>query len=261
MNTQEMKEIYKWGRIVLIVLAVFLGVYTLNGLKGLRNPNPVYNVITVNGEGEAVAIPDIASFTFSVSQDSPTVVAAQEGVTKKMDAIIAALKNLGIEERDIKTSDYSVYPKYEYATQPCSPNFCPPGRQVQDGYTANHSVSVKVRDTAKAGEALAAAGNAGATNMSSISFTIDDPDTLVNEARAEAISDAKEKAEMLADELGVKLVRVMGYSDNMGGGPMPYYRQEVALGMGGDAVAQKAPTLPTGENKFTINVSVTYEIR
>lgn len=244
----------------MIVLAIFLGILSLNGLKGLRNPNPVYNVITVNGEGEAVAVPDIASFTFSVSQDSATVAAAQEGVTQKMDAIIAALKNLGIAERDIKTSDYSVYPKYEYTTQPCSPTFCPPSRQMQDGYTATHSVSVKVRDTAKAGEALAAAGNAGATNLSSISFTVDDPDMIVNKARAEAIADAKEKAEMLADELGVKLVRIMGYSDNMGGGPMPYYRE---VGMGGDMeVAQaKAPTLPAGENKYTISVSVTYEIR
>lgn len=259
MQTQ-ITEIYKWGKIVLIVLAIFLGILSLNGLKGLRNPNPVYNVITVNGEGEAVAVPDIASFTFSVSQDSATVAAAQEGVTQKMDAIIAALKNLGIAERDIKTSDYSVYPKYEYTTQPCSPTFCPPSRQMQDGYTATHSVSVKVRDTAKAGEALAAAGNAGATNLSSISFTVDDPDMIVNKARAEAIADAKEKAEMLADELGVKLVRVMGYSDNMGGGPMPYYRE---VGMGGDMeVAQaKAPTLPAGENKYTISVSVTYEIR
>lgn len=262
MQTQEMSEIYKWGRIVLIVLAVFLGVYTLNGLKGLRNPNPVYNVITVNGEGEAIAIPDIASFTFSVSEDSATVAAAQEGVTEKMDAIIAALNNLGIAERDIQTSDYTVYPKYEYTTQPCSPTFCPPSRQIQDGYTVTHSVTVKVRDTAKAGEALASAGSAGATNMSSISFTVDDPDILVNEARVEAIADAKEKAEMLADELGVKLVRVMSYNDSMGGGPMPYYR-EVGMGMGGDiAVTQaKAPTLPTGENKYTINVSVTYEIR
>lgn len=260
MQTQEITEIYKWGRIVLIILAVFLGVYTLNGLKGLRDPNPVYNVITVSGEGEAVGVPDIASFTFSVSQDAATVALAQEGVTKKMDAIIAALKNLGIAERDIKTSDYSVYPKYNYEASPAIyPPY--PGRQVQDGYTANHSVSVKVRDTAKAGEALAAAGNAGATNMSSISFTIDDPDLLVNEARAEAIADAKAKAEMLADELGVRLVRVMGYSDNMGGGPIPYYRE--GIGMGGDvSVTQaKAPTLPTGENKFTINVSVTYEIR
>jgi uncharacterized protein len=260
MQNQEINNIYKWGRIVLIVLAVFLGVATLSSLKGLKNPNPVYNAITVSGEGEAVGVPDIASFTFSVSQDSSTVSAAQEGVTKKMDTIIADLKSLGIEERDIKTSDYSVYPKYTYVQSPCSPTSCPPSRQVQNGYTANHSVTVKVRKTEDAGEALAAAGNAGATNLSSVSFTVDDPDALLDEARAEAIADAKRKAEMLAEELDVRLVRVMGYSDNMGGGPMPYYR-EVSVSNAGMDMQAKAPTLPTGENKVNLTVSVTYEIR
>jgi uncharacterized protein len=259
MQTQ-ITEIYKWGRIVLIVLAVFLGVFTLNGLKGLRNPNPVYNVITVNGEGEAIGVPDVASFTYSVSEDAESVGEAQELVTTKMDKVIGALKNLGIEERDIKTIDYSVYPKYRYEALACTPGYCPPGRQIPDGYTATHSVMVKVRETTKAGEALSAAGTAGATNMSSLSFAVDDTDALLNEARAEAINDAKEKAKMLADELGVRLVRVMGYNDNLGGGPMPYYRE---VGMGGamDVTQAKAPTLPTGENKYTISVSVTYEIR
>lgn len=250
---------YKWGKIVLILLAVFLGVSALGGLKNLKNPNPVYNAITVSGEGEAFAVPDIASFSFSVSQDAKTVAEAQSGVTGKMDAIIEALKKSGVEEKDIKTSDYSVFPKYVYNQTPCTINYCPPSRQTQDGYTATHSVTVKVRDTEKAGEALALAGDKGATNLSGVSFTVDDQDAVIAEARAEAIADAKEKAQKLSKELGVKIVRVMGYSDNMGGGPMPYYARE---GMGGDmAVAQKAPTLPVGENKVTVNVSVTYEIR
>lgn len=262
MQTQEINELYKWGKIALILLAVFLGVSALAGLKDLKNPNPVYNAITVNGEGEAFAVPDIASFTFSVSTDAKTVAEAQAGVTEKMDAILAALKGLGIEEKDIKTSDYSVYPKYTYSSQPCSPNFCPPSKQTQDGYTASHSVSVKVRETEKAGPALSVAGEKGATNLSSISFTVDDQDKIVAEARAEAIKDAKEKAEMLAEELGVKLVRVMGYSDNQGGGPMPYYAERSTIGMGGsDMVQAKAPNLPSGENKVNVSVSVTYEIR
>lgn len=244
-----------------MVLAAFLAVMTLNGLKGLKNPNPIYNAITLNGEGEAVGVPDIASFTFNVSQDAKTVSEAQSGVTKKMDAILEALKGLGIAEKDIKTSDYSVYPKYTYSSMPCSPNYCPPSRQTQDGYTATHSVSVKVRDTEKAGQALALAGDKGASNLSSISFTMDDPDELVNEARAKAIADAKEKANMLAKELGVKIVRVIGYSDNTGGGPMPYYSERSAVGMVVDMQQAKAPTLPTGENKVTLTVSVTYEIR
>ncbi|MEK7135351.1 MAG: SIMPL domain-containing protein [Patescibacteria group bacterium] len=261
MQNQEINNLYKWGKVVLVLLAIFLGVTALSGLKGLRNPNPAYNVITVSGEGEAFAVPDIASFSFSVSMDAATVSAAQEGVTKKMDAILAQLKDMGIEERDIKTSDYSVYPKYVYGSAPCSMNYCPPSERKQDGYSANHSVSVKVRETEKAGEALAAAGSAGATNLSSIAFTVDDEDKIVAEARALAIKDAKEKAEMLADELGVKLVRVMGYSDNMGGSPVPYYREMSVSATPMMDAQVKTPTLPTGENKVQVTVSVTYEIR
>ena len=261
MQNQEINSIYKWGKIALILLVVFLGVSALSGLKDLRNPNPVYNAITVNGEGEAFAVPDIASFSFSVSEDAPNVSDAQAGVTEKMDAILEALKGAGIEEKDIKTSDYSVYPKYVYSSAPCSVNYCPPSQSRQDGYTANHSVTVKVRDTEKAGEVLGLAGEKGATNLSSISFTVDDMDAITDEARAEAIKNAKEKAEMLADELGVKIVRVMGYSDNTSGGyPMPY-GSAIRMEAAGDMVQAKAPTLPTGENKVSISVSVTYEIR
>ncbi|OHA92352.1 MAG: hypothetical protein A3J09_02695 [Candidatus Zambryskibacteria bacterium RIFCSPLOWO2_02_FULL_51_21] len=266
MNTQEMKNIYKWAWIVLIILAVFLGVKTLASLKDLRDTSPSYNTISVSGEGEVMAVPDLASFTFTVSADANTVDAAQEAVTKKVDAILAELKDLGIEEKDIKTTDYSVWPKYRYETRalyPCTQYSCPPspGNQVPDGYTANHSVMVKVRDTENAGEALSRAGSAGATNLSGISFTIDDPEKLKSDARALAIKNAREKAEILSDELGVRLVRVVSYSDSSDGGVVPYYRE--VLGMGGSdiKVVPPTPTLPTGENKIKINVNVTYEIR
>ncbi|MFZ2484805.1 MAG: SIMPL domain-containing protein [Minisyncoccia bacterium] len=261
MNTPETQKVLKWAGIALIVLAVFLGVQTLGALKGLRGINPAYNSISVTGEGEAVSVPDIASFSFTVSADAKSVSDAQGQVTSKMDAILAELKTLGIEEKDIKTTDYSVWPKYTYEAMVCSSTYCPPGRQVADGYTANHSILVKIRDTEKAGEALAVAGDNGATGLSGISFTVDDPDKIMDEARAEAIKDAKEKAKTLSKELGVRLVRVVSFYDNTGGGPMPYY----AEGMGGDMMvktqANPAPTLPTGENKVVVNVTVTYEIR
>ncbi len=259
MNTQEMQNIYKWVWIVLIILAVFLGVKTLASLKDLRNTSPSYNTISVSGEGEVFAVPDLASFTFTVSADAQTVDAAQETVTKKVDTILAELKDLGIEEKDIKTTDYSVWPKYRYEV---SPAIYPPmpGRQIPDGYTASHSVMVRVRDTDKAGEALSVAGSAGATNLSGISFTIDEPEKLQANARALAIKNAREKAELLSDKLDVRLVRVVSYSDSSDGG-IPYYRE--ALGMGGDVatVTAKAPDLPTGENKVKVVVNVTYEIR
>ncbi len=263
MDTPELKSIYKWVWIVLIILAVFLGVKVLTSLKDLRNSNPPYNTVTVSGQGEVFSIPDLATFSFAVSADADTVNVAQETVTKKMDTIVAALKNMGIEEKDIKTSDYSVWPKYTYSSQPCSPSYCPPSEQKQNGYTARHSVSVKVRKTDDAGKALSLVGDNGATDISSITFTVDDPDKLTEEARALAIEDARTKANVLSDDLGVRLVRVISFSDSSDGGVMPFYR-EAAYGMGGDtAVAQKAPTpsLPTGENKISVTVNITYEIR
>lgn len=264
MNTQEMKNIYKWAWIVLIILAVFLGVQTVRALKNLGDTNPSYNTINVSGEGEALAVPDIASFTFTVSADAKTVSAAQEDVTEKMNAVLAELKKQGIEERDIKTTDYNVYPQYSYTQPVCTQFSCPPGRQILQGYTASHNVSVKVRKTEDAGKVLGVVGEKGATNLSGISFTIDDPEKLTQEARAKAIENAREKAESLSDDLDVRLVRVVSYSDNFDGGMMPYYREGMALGMGGAkdmAVAQSAPQLPTGENKIRVIVNITYEIR
>lgn len=259
MQTPELKQIYKWAWIVLIVLAVFLGIKALGELRGLRDVSPAYNSITVQGEGEIFAVPDVGNFSFSVSADAETVAKAQESVTEKMDAILSALKDLGIEEKDIKTTDYSVWPKYVYREIYCITVPCPPGKQEQDGFTASHTVTVKIRETDDAGKALSVAGDKGATNLSNLSFTIDDPDKLKQDARALAIEDARKKAKSLSKELGVRLVRVVSFSDSQ---DFKYYGE---AGMGGDmmmsARVSNAPTLPVGENKIKSNVSVTYEIR
>ncbi|OHA89787.1 MAG: hypothetical protein A3C70_00840 [Candidatus Zambryskibacteria bacterium RIFCSPHIGHO2_02_FULL_43_14] len=260
MNTQEMQKILKWVWIVLIVLAVFLAVETLGALKYLRDINPAYNSISVSGTGEVISVPDVATFSFAVSADASEVSDAQKLVTEKTEVILTELKSLGIEEKDIKTTDYSVWPKYTYESMVCSSTFCPPSRQVPDGYTANHSISIKIRKTQDAGKALALVGAKGATNLSGISFTVDDPEKMLNEARSKAITDAKNKAKILSQELGVRLVRVVNFYDNTGGGPMPYY----AEGMGADSIktsTMPVPTIPMGENKVTVNVTVIYEIR
>ncbi|MDP2651288.1 MAG: SIMPL domain-containing protein [bacterium] len=259
-NTEEGRKILKVVWIVLLILAVYLGAQTLSVVKGMRNTNPVANTISVTGEGEIVSLPDIATFTFTVSEEAQTVDAAQEQVTTKMDKTLAALKSLGIEEKDVKTTDYSVYPKYTYGPVSCSPTFCPPSRQTLDGYTVSHSVSVKVRDTAKAGEALSAVGENGATNVSGVSFTVDEPEKLVEEARAQAIKEARAKAKTLAKELDVRLVKIVRYYDSSrDGSPMP-------LPYGSDAVMMResvgsAPNLPTGENETKVTVTIEYEIR
>lgn len=259
-NNPEFSKLLRAAQWAVFLLAVFLLVQTLGSLKDLRSSTPAHETISVTGEGEAFAVPDIAVFSFSVSADASEVGTAQAQVTAKMNPIIDALKGMGIEERDIKTTDYSAYPKYVSEASICSPTYCPPSRgQVQQGYTATHSISVKVRKTEDAGKALSLVGEMGATGLSGISFTVDDPDMVTEQARAEAIADAREKAKSLSKDLGVRLGKIVNYYDNSGG---PYY-----YGMGGDAeFAVKAnsapvPTLPVGENKVRASVTVIYEIR
>lgn len=250
----------------IIVLAVFLGIKAFAELQGLRYIGTgigATNVISVSGEGEALAVPDIATFNFTVTSKKPTVAAAQEEATKNINAVTAYLKEQGIADRDIKTTDYSVYPQYDYIQAACTNGYCPPGRQVLNGYEVRQTTSVKVRDTGKAGDLLTGVGQKGATEVSGLNFTFDDPDAVQKEARQKAIADAKDKADELARELGVRIVRVVSYSENGGGYPAPMYARD-AYGLGGSVANETkavAPQISIGENKVTSYVSVTYEIR
>lgn len=249
-----------------VVLVVFLGVKTFGEFMNLRYIGAGVipaNTIYVSGYGEVVAVPDIATFTYSVVSEKPTVAAAQDDATAKANAITAYLEEAGIDARDVQTTGYSVYPQYDWIQQSCiAGGYCPPGEQSLRGYEVRQTTTIKVRDTAKAGDLLTEVGGRGATEVSGLTFTFDNPDAIEAEARDKAIADAKQKAEVLAESLGVKLVRVVSFSENDYG--MPYYARDMAYGMGGmaeSAVAVKAPEISTGENKVISNVSVTYEIR
>lgn len=256
----------RWGVIaVLFLLAAFLLVTTIGALKGLRYIGggvPVTNTVTVSGEGEVFAVPDIATFTFGVIEPAETVEVAQEAATEKINAVVAYLQEQGIAEEDIRTIGYNVYPRYEYTQGTCTQFGCPPGRQELIGFEVSQSVEVKVRDPQKAGELLAGVGARGANNVSGLSFTVDDENELQRQAREQAIADARAKAEQLAEDLNVDLVRVVSFGES---GDMPYpvyYGKEMAArgGVGMDAAAS-APAIPTGENRIVMNVSITYEIR
>lgn len=255
--------------VVLVVL--FLGVKVIAGVKEWRYIGAgvtATNTINVSGHGEAVAVPDIAEFSFSVVSDKTTVAAAQADATAKINAITAYLKGAGVDEKDIKTSDYSVYPQYEYQSAVCpatAPNresnvYCPPGKQVLKGYEVRQSTDVKVRDTAKAGDLLAGVGSKGATEVSQLNFTFDKPEMVQDEARNKAIVNAKEKADALARELGVTLVRVVSYNED-GNYPTPMYYAKDA-GVGGTMTTHaSAPEISVGQNKVTSDITITYEIR
>lgn len=253
----------KWFRVALTaatgLLALFLLVTTWDAAFG-RSVNDSWSTITVEGTGMTSMVPDTAQIGFTVTESAGAVVTAQDAATKKVDAALAALKQLGIEEKDVKTVGYTVNPKYEYP-QPCYSGVCPAvvssPRIV--GYEVSQSVSVKVRDTAKAGDVLQALGSLEVQNISGPNFVIDDEDAVKNTARKEAIEEARAKAKELAKQLGVRLGKVVSFSEN--GGAYPMYD---AYGKGGGEADMRAmsaaPTLPTGENETSVTVMITYEI-
>lgn len=260
----------QWGVIaVIFLLAAFLAVKTIAELKEFRYIGggvPVTNTVTVMGEGEVFAIPDVATFTIGVLEQADTATEAQEAVAEKMNAVTDYLKGQNVDERDIKTINYNVYPRYDYVQESCTAVRCTPGRQELAGFEANYNLEVKVRDTKQAGVLLSGVSEAGANTVSGLTFTVDDEESLQREAREKAITDAREKAEQLADDLNVRLVRVVSFAESNGypGYPMFYAKEMSAnVGMGGIAMdaTQSAPELPVGENKILMNVSITYEIR
>ncbi len=258
--------IQKGGVVVLGCLSLFLAAQAITEVKGWKfigSGTTATNTISVSGKGEIFAVPDIAQFTVGVTKESKDVKTAQKEATEKMNDIIAYLKSAGIEERDIKTINYSANPKYEWIQPPCRPGeYCGNGQSKLVGFTVSQTIQVKVRkDTDKASDVLGEAGARGATEIGSLEFINDDEDALKADARKEAIADAKQKADALARELGVSIVRVVGFSEDGGYQPPVMYRAAKMESLMAQDAGAPAPDLPVGENKILSQVTVTYEIR
>ena len=272
LNPAQAKRFFNAVLTAVILLSVLLGVKSVNALKEssyIGRGTIASNILSVTGTGAVFAVPDTGMFSFSVVETAKTIKEAQDKATKKINSAIDALKELGIAEKDIKTTGYNSYPKYEYQNAVCPMDatagasrvtlYCPPGKQTLTGYEVSQSITVKIRKTEEAGVVLAKMGSLGVSNMSGLDFVIDDPDAAQAEARDKAIQDAKEKAKVLAKSLGVRLVKIVNFEEGNRGGPI-YYEMAVQ-GKAMDASAPVPPQLPVGENKITSTVTITYEIR
>lgn len=236
---------------VTLALTMFLVASTVNEVREywFIGKSPEYiNVLPVTGKGEVVAATNIATFSFSIVEKGKTIAEAQNTANSRNNEIIAYLKSNGVDEKDIKTTGYNAYPDYTY--NPTT------GKQTLNGFEVSINVTVKARN-ADAGNLLSAVGDMGVSNISGLTFTVDDKDSLKREARSLAIADARAQAEKLANELGLKLGKVTGYYEMEDYGPYPMYE-----GMGGDMMksASVAPNIESGENTIVSRVSVTFEI-
>lgn len=261
------EKIKNYVGIAIIVGILLLGVSAasyVTSYSKVAEP-PGLRSFSVTGEGKVVAVPDVAKFTLSViTEGGKTLTSLQKENTEKVNKIIEFVKAKGVEAKDIKTQYYNVEPRYQYFT--CQPTFeilpggerkpCPPPEIT--GYTINQTVSVKVRDFDKTGELLGGVVDQGANSVSQLSFTVDDPYELRNQARAEAIAKARAQALATAKAGGFILGRLLSIDE--GGYPYPYYADGFG---GGGASALKAsppPTIEPGSQEIVVNLILRYEI-
>jgi hypothetical protein len=215
--------------------------------------------LSVSGEGTAYAVPDIATLNLAVRTNGTTLKDVASSNSQKNNQVIAFLKSKGVDEKDIKTIFYNVTPQYQYDNRPCLANgICPvqsPPRIV--GYEVSISLAVKVRNLDSVGDILSGAVAAGANEVSGPNFTVDNEDKAKEDARALAIKNAKEKAEALAKAMGVRLIKISGFSESGDGGPIYY----ASKGMAMESVAPAVPVIQPGQNEVRVTVTLTFEVR
>ncbi len=211
---------------------------------------------SVSGEGKVVAIPDVAKFTVGViTQGGLNLGTIQDENADKSNSIADFLKNQGIDKKDIKTQGYSIEPRYQYGVCRYEGETCPPPIIV--GYTVSQTLEVKGRDFEKLGNILSGVVERGANSVSSLSFTVDDPTILEQQARDQAIAKAKEKAKTIAKSGGFRLGRLISLSE--GNAYTPQYFSNYGIG-GGESVPAKSPSLEPGSQEVSIQVILIYEI-
>jgi len=212
---------------------------------------PPTRTITVVGQGKASGSPDVASITVGIETLGESLQTAAEENRVKMAALLEAIKKLEIADKDIRTSNYSVYTERQPVLEPRDGTKGEGGTVV---YHVNNQVTVTVRDLTKLSAALDTAVATGANNIYGVNFTVDDATELENAARADAVADAKARAESLAKLAGVAVGEVMSISE-VGNGSVPVYYDSLK-GMGSSSTPIEA-----GQLEVQTSVQVTYAIR
>ena len=223
--------------VVAAAVVAFAGVGRPESAGGAEKPA---GGITVTGVGTVTSVPDEASFTIGVHTQGPTAREALAANSAQMRRVIDAVKSAGVEKGDIKTQDVSV-----------SADYAEEGRIER--YSAGNSVLVTIRDLSKAGAVLDAASNAGANEVYGPMLSRSDEDAQQAEALRDAVTDARKKAEALADAAGIRLGRVTAVTEGFAGGPEPYYASDARL------KAEAAPIEP-GTQDTQATATVTFAI-
>lgn len=249
------KKVLMYAGSLFLVAASICIVYSLTqprwseNIKAEVTSQPYARTITVSAEGKINAQPDIAYVDFSVVSQGKTVKAVRVDSNTKMNSVIDAVKKMGVDSKDITSTQYNLYPNYVYLERQ-SPRI--------DGYNLTQEIKVKVRDLDKVEDILDSGIAAGANQVGQLSFDIDDPSGIKKQAREKAFATAKEKALEMAKAAGVGLGRVITFSESEGGFYPPVYanyKMDMAV-----AESAQGASIEPGSKELNVNVSVTYEI-
>lgn len=249
MNLKELKT--PFFTILFILIGVFLYTklagpipFSVNSIQTSKS-----NFFSVQGTGKATEVPDTALLSLGVTKTASNVLTAQQEANQAVNKIVTDLKNLGIEEKNIKTTNYSVYPDYDYNS----------GRQNIKGYTVTQSLEVKIKPIDKANKAIDIATTDGANIVGGVTFVLNDEEKkkLENKARVEAIKNAKEKAESLSSLSGIRLGKIIDVQEN------PVFDRLMPVAMDLKAPIgspeEKSTEINPGENTIQTTVTLSYE--
>jgi uncharacterized protein YggE len=235
----------------LITLAVAAIVIVALVMANKTNEQDRFSVV---GSGMVYAKADIANIQVGLKTGTKTTAAeATVDSTNKMNDIVSALKTLGIADKDMQTSDYSLNPVYNYTTDK---------GQVLTGYEVTQNLTLKIRDLTKIGDVIAKTTEKGANQIGNISFTIDDESALKDQARELAIKEAKAKAVLIAQQSGMKLGEVKSVVENADQPTPIVFNYANAKMDASSAIAPIAsPSIQSGQNEIQVDVTLVYEVK
>ena len=216
---------------------------------GQSGAQPATRTLNVNGLGSTYLTPDIAYIYIGVHSEGATATEVVAANKTQTNAVLDALKKAGVEEKDLRTTNFSIWPSQQYS---------PEGTVTGTIYMVDNTVYVTVRNLDGLGDLLDDTIAAGANSINSIQFDVADKTAAVKEARAKAVEDAKTQAQELADAAGVKLGEIQNISfyDNS-----PYPVAEGKGGGGGAMAANTAVAIQPGQLTISVSVSITYDIK
>jgi uncharacterized protein YggE len=208
--------------------------------------------IWVNGEGKVTAVPDTAILTLGIEAQELTVAEARNEAAEAMNRVMDTLKSSGIAEEDIQTQYFNIQEVTRWDNDK--------QQQIVIGYQVTNTVTVKVRDITKVSAVIDSVTDAGGdlTRINSLAYTINDPSSYYEQARADAVADAAAKAKQLADNAGVKLGKPT-YISESSYIPGPIYRDVATVGGDVPAATPTTPVSP-GQMDITVDVQIGYAI-